>query len=563
LPIDGFTAGGTLNVSVAKSGYAISDSEKTVTIHVVSVTLDSVTADGSDSQFTKNLTLTFSQAITGLSAEDITITHSVSGQIVSKGIISGTGPVYTLPISGFTAGGTLTVSVKKSGYTISGSQTATIHVIFVTLDSVTADGSPEQGTTTLTLTFSQAIPGLSAGDITLSGVPDVWRGYLSGSGPVYTLQTYSLTSNGTLNVSVEKSGYAISGSQTVTIYSQLGGTVKIDGNAWVGQTLAANTGSLNGSGTITYQWKRGETNIGTNNSSYTVQTADIGYTITVTVRRSNNVGSITSPATATVTLPPLTGTVTINGTGIVGQTLMANTSNLGGSGTITYQWKYGTTSVGTDSTYIPASEGSITVTVTRSGNSGSVTSSPITVIRPPLTGTVTITGTARVASTLTANTANLGGSGTITAYNWKRVSTGGTTTDVGSNSSTYIVVAADAGYTITVSVSRSDNSGFVTSAPTAIVSRPALWGDVSIEGTAKVGQTLVANTSDLGGNVLSGSGAISYEWKRVSTDGTTTDVGTGNAYLVKANDVGYRITVTVTRSGWSGSVSNTTATVIP
>jgi len=82
------------------------------------VTLSSVTPNGSDTVTTTQLTLTFSQAITGLTADDITVS-GVTG--VSKGTLSGTGPTYTLPISGFSAGGTLTVAVAKEGYTISGS----------------------------------------------------------------------------------------------------------------------------------------------------------------------------------------------------------------------------------------------------------------------------------------------------------------------------------------------------------------------------------------------------------------------------------------------------------
>jgi len=71
------------------------------------------------------LTLTFSAAITGLSANDITLS-GVTG--VNKGTLSGSGPTYTLPISGFTAGGTLSVAVTKAGYAISGSsQTAAIY----------------------------------------------------------------------------------------------------------------------------------------------------------------------------------------------------------------------------------------------------------------------------------------------------------------------------------------------------------------------------------------------------------------------------------------------------
>jgi hypothetical protein len=297
LPISGFSSGGTLEVSVAKSGYNISDSQKTVTIYVVSVTLNSVIADGSSSQPTTQLTLTFNQAIPGLSADDITLS-GVSG--IEKGFLSGSGPVYTLPISGFGSSGILYVSVAKSGYAISDSQeTVTVYVVSVTLNSVTANGSPSQTSTQLTLTFDQVIPGLSADDITLSGAPDVQKWTLSGSGPVYTL-SINANSGGTLYVSVTKSGYSISYSQmTATIYSVLSGTVSITGIAQTGQTLTANTDSLGGSGTISYQWMRDEiTNIGTDSDTYVVQFDDEESTITVTVTRSGNSGSVTSSAIA-------------------------------------------------------------------------------------------------------------------------------------------------------------------------------------------------------------------------------------------------------------------------
>jgi len=80
----------------------------------------------------------------------------------------------------------------------------------------------------------------------------------------------------------------------------LKGTVSISGTAQVGQTLTANTNSLIGTGTISYQWKRGSTNIGTSRT-YQVQTADVGSTITVSVTRAGNSGSVTSSPTAVVT----------------------------------------------------------------------------------------------------------------------------------------------------------------------------------------------------------------------------------------------------------------------
>jgi len=94
----------------------------------VNVTFNSLLANGSATATTSQITLNFNQAITGLAAADITLTHSVSGQTVSKGTLSGSGSTYTLPISGFTAGGTLTVAVSKSGFNISNpSRTVTIY----------------------------------------------------------------------------------------------------------------------------------------------------------------------------------------------------------------------------------------------------------------------------------------------------------------------------------------------------------------------------------------------------------------------------------------------------
>jgi hypothetical protein len=179
---------------------------------------DSVTANGSATQTTTQLTLTFDKPILGLSANDITLSD-VSG--VVKGTLSGSGPSYTLQISGFSSSGTLSVAVEKSGYNISGSpKTVSIfYVDEVTFTALSANGSSTQTTTQLTLTFDNPIPGLTASDITLSGVSGVSKETLSGSGPTYTLGIIGVSAGGTLSVAVAKSGYTISDSpKTVTIY---------------------------------------------------------------------------------------------------------------------------------------------------------------------------------------------------------------------------------------------------------------------------------------------------------------------------------------------------------
>jgi len=90
----------------------------------------------------------------------------------------------------------------------------------VKLESVTANGDTTQSTTQLTLTFDQAITGLAASDITLTGtggLSNVTKGTLSGINPYY-LPITGIKSTGELTVSVSKSGYAITdSSKTVAI----------------------------------------------------------------------------------------------------------------------------------------------------------------------------------------------------------------------------------------------------------------------------------------------------------------------------------------------------------
>jgi len=112
----------------------------------------------------------------------------------------------------------------------------------ITFNSVTANGSSTQTTTQLTLVFANAINGLSASNITLSGVSGVIKGTLSGSNP-YTLPVSGFTSGGTLSVAVSKTGYTINGSlKTVDIYYKLVDMVQIPGGSF---QMGSNSGDDN------------------------------------------------------------------------------------------------------------------------------------------------------------------------------------------------------------------------------------------------------------------------------------------------------------------------------
>lgn len=117
------------------------------------------------------------------------------------------------------------------------------------------------------------------------------------------------TAEGTFSFTVKASnGVDTDATQALTITivkATLGGTVTISGTTAFGETLTAVTSTLTSTpsvtlGTLSYQWKRGETVISTN-STYTTVAGDIGQTLTVRVSAANCDGSVTSTPTAAIT----------------------------------------------------------------------------------------------------------------------------------------------------------------------------------------------------------------------------------------------------------------------
>ena len=249
----------------------------------------------------------------------------------------------------------------------------------------------------------------------------------------------------------------------------LTGTVRITGTPQVGEWLAANTAALGGSGAYSFQWMREDSPIpGAFGQTYAVQPDDVGAAISVAVTRARSLGSVSSEPTGPVPegLAALRGTVVITGSPNAGQTLGVDTSLLLGSGELSHQWMRGNAPIAgaTGPTYAAqlGDQGStISVIVSRANNYGGVVSAAVGPIAPPLpprlTGSVFITGTPRVGQTLTANTANLGGGGTI-FYEWR---VGGVIVGAGSS---LLLADRDARHFVTVTVTREGNSGSVTSA---------------------------------------------------------------------------------------------------
>ena len=175
----------------------------------------------------------------------------------------------------------------------------------------------------------------------------------------------------------------------------------------------------------------------------------------------------------------------------------------------------------------------------------------------PATGAPSITGTAQVGETLTADTSGIGDSDGLDQRVLQlpvgKPMTSSTDTDItGATDSTYTLAAADEGKTIKVKVSFTDDAGndeTLTSGATAAVdaapNSPAT-GAPAIAGTAQVGETLTADTSGIGDS--DGLANVSYSYQWIRNDGTTDTDITGEAdstYTLVAEDEGKTIKVGV------------------
>lgn len=174
----------------------------------------------------------------------------------------------------------------------------------------------------------------------------------------------------------------------------------------------------------------------------------------------------------------------------------------------------------------------------------------------------TISGTAKVASTLTAAPGTWSPTGATFTYQWLA---DGAPVTAATTSTTYVVPAGAVGKKIAVKVTAAKcmrTSASATSAPTAAV--PAMtnlgYAVPTVTGTAKVGETLTANE----GTWTPAGVTFTYKWWSA---GVAISGATAKTYVPTAADIGKRIQVTVTgsKAGYltTFATSAGTAAVVP
>lgn len=254
--------------------------------------------------------------------------------------------------------------------------------------------------------------------------------------------------------------------------------------AWtVGTSVSGSNGTWSTSGTYTYQWQSSSDNstwadiASATSSSYTLTSSEASKYVRVQVINTSSAGAGIAYSVArskvgapyNTALPAVTGTIKVGSTQTVTTGTWSNTPTA-----YSYQWQKSADGISwvnlsgaTTSTYVPTFDVAnlqirVSVGAGNAVETATVTSAVISGFLPPqATAIPAITGTTTAGQTLTSSSGTWPGTSDSYVYQWQRSSDNGVTwaNISGATASTYVLVAADAGYQIRSQVSLTVNAG--------------------------------------------------------------------------------------------------------
>ena len=177
----------------------------------------------------------------------------------------------------------------------------------------------------------------------------------------------------------------------------------------------------------------------------------------------------------------------------------------------------------------------------------------------PATGQPTISGTARVGETLTADASGIADDDGLNqaSYSYQWLADG---TDIaGATAGTYTLTDADEGAIITVRVSFTDDEEELTSAATiAVEARPnsPATGQPTIAGMVQVGETLTADASGIADDDGLNQASYSYQWL---ADDADIAEATAQTYTLVDTDEGATVKVRVSFTDDAGNDESLTS----
>jgi sugar lactone lactonase YvrE len=376
----------------------------------------------------------------------------------------------------------------------------------------------------------------------------------------------------------------------------------ISGSTHDGQTLTVSPGTWAGTTpTYAYQWEScnaegGECQEieGATDQTYTLGAGDLETTLRALVTASNAAGTADAISSASSEIAPGAPAEleapSISGATDPGEILFADAGEWSGSETqIGYQWESCSPTgsecqdiVGATTEEYSVGEGDLGTTlrvrIGASNELGSVTIlSPATAVVGDTpaslvnTSAPTVTGTARVAQTLTADPGSWTGEEPITyAYQWQRCYENASSCEniAGAKAASYVPQSEDVGAVLQVAVTVTDANGSISAItaltqPVAPESAPTVEEAPGISGPPLEGQTLSAMPG-----VFSGEGPLtySYRWERCSPDGGECAFiagATANTYTLTDSDVDSTVELDMIVAGPSGeSTGTSTATAV-
>jgi hypothetical protein len=335
--------------------------------------------------------------------------------------------------------------------------------------------------------------------------------------------------------------------------ADLSGTVSITGSAVFGQTLTAVTTGLSSTpsvtlGALTYQWKRGATNIGTNSATYTLVQADINSTITVIVTAANTLGNVVSAATASVTkatqatpAPPTLASKTHNSV-TLNAIAGCEYSEYNG-GVPVWQDNVAFTGLLPNTTYYFYARMKETATHFASLESSATT---ITTDVAPAITTFEINPSSisvQKGSTqqFTANVVAVGGAST--AVTWSIVGTHHANTTI-STSGLLTIAAAETANSLQVKITSQFESALTATAQVTLTAAPAVT-NVSV--SADASEVMKGQTLQFSANVTAAGGASeAVTWTIVGTHHASTTVSTSGLLSVATAETVTTLTVKAT-----------------
>jgi hypothetical protein len=498
----------------------------------------------------------------------------ITTQPTSQTVCAGAAASFTVAATG-TA---LSYQWKKDGTNITGATSATY--------SIAATNAASAGVYTVVVTgtcgtVTSTNATLTVNDVTAITTQPSAQAVCAGTSTTFTVVatgtalSYQWKKDGTNITGATSSAYGIAsaGAADAGIYSVIvTGTcgVVTSANAALtvnavtvittqpaSQTVCAGTAfsfTVAATGTsLGYQWKKDGTNItGATSATYSVTSATAASAGVYTVVVTGTCGTITS-ANATLTVNAVTAITTQPAATLA---VCAGTSasfTVAATGTsLTYQWKKGGTDIAgaTSATYTIASTSATdaaTYTVVVTGTCGTVTSSNAVLTVNSVTVISTQPAATQTVCAGTAATFTVAATGTALSYQWKKNGTDIT----GATSATYSIASTTAADAATYTVVVTGTCGTVTSA-NAVLTVNAITAIT----TQPVAQTACPGTSVTFTVAASGSGTLSYQWKKAGTDITG---ATSASYTIGSVTAADAASYTVVVTGSCGTVTSAAA----